>query len=89
MKTRWKKILLVSFVLASTSLFGDIDKFRKGTRKAEITPRDHLLLGNSENFDDSFLQNQYEFLYLCNHNVLADQMEFLSAKFSRHIQLIS
>ena len=34
----------------------------KGTRKAEITPRDHFLLANSKNFDDSFLQNQYEFL---------------------------
>lgn len=34
-----------------------------------------------------FVPNQYEFLYLSNHNVLADQMEFLSARFSRHIQL--
>ena len=34
-----------------------------------------------------FVPNQYEFLYLSNHNVLADQMEFLSARFSRHIHL--
>ena len=34
-----------------------------------------------------FVPNQYEFLYLSNHNVLADQMEFLSARFSRYIQL--
>lgn len=34
-----------------------------------------------------FVPNQYEFLYLSNHNVLADQMEFLSARFSRHIQV--
>ena len=35
-----------------------------------------------------FVPNQYEFLYLSNHNVLADQMEFLSARFSRHIQSV-
>ena len=34
-----------------------------------------------------FVPNQYEFLYLSNHNVLVDQMEFLSARFSRHIQV--
>lgn len=34
-----------------------------------------------------FVPNQYEFLYLSNHNVLADQMGFLSARFSRHIQV--
>jgi hypothetical protein len=34
-----------------------------------------------------FVPNQYEFLYLSNHNVLDDQMEFLSARFSRHIKL--
>lgn len=34
-----------------------------------------------------FVPNQYEFLYLSNHNVLADQMEFLSARFSKHIQV--
>ena len=34
-----------------------------------------------------FAPNQYEFLYLSNHNVLADQMEFLSARFSKHIKL--
>ena len=34
-----------------------------------------------------FVPNQYEFLYLSNHNVLVDQMEFLSARFSKHIIL--
>ncbi len=34
-----------------------------------------------------FVPNQYEFLYLSNHNVLIDQMEFLSARFSSHIRL--
>lgn len=32
-----------------------------------------------------FVPNQYEFLYLTNHNVLADQMEFLKARFSRYM----
>lgn len=32
-----------------------------------------------------FVPNQYEFLYLSNHNVLADQMEFLKARFSRYM----
>ncbi len=32
-----------------------------------------------------FAPNQYEFLYLSNHNVLADQMEFLKARFSRYM----
>ena len=32
-----------------------------------------------------FVPNQYEFLYLTNHNVLADQMDFLKARFSRHM----
>ncbi len=34
-----------------------------------------------------FVPNQYEFLYLSNHNVLADQMEFLSARFSSALHL--
>lgn len=34
-----------------------------------------------------FVPNQYEFLYLSNHHVLADQMEFLRARFSPRIQL--
>jgi len=34
-----------------------------------------------------FVPNQYEFLYLSNHNVLADQMEFLRTRFSPRIKL--
>jgi hypothetical protein len=34
-----------------------------------------------------FVPNQYEFLYLSNHNVLADQMEFLSSRFSSALHL--
>lgn len=34
-----------------------------------------------------FVPNQYEFLYLSNRNVLVDQMEFLSARFSSQLQL--
>lgn len=34
-----------------------------------------------------FVPNQYEFLYLSNHNVLADQMDFLRTRFSSHISL--
>ena len=30
-----------------------------------------------------FVPNQYEFLYLCNHNVLADQMGFLALSFQQ------
>jgi hypothetical protein len=33
-----------------------------------------------------FAPNQYEFLYLSNHNVLADQMDFLSARFSHQLK---
>ena len=32
-----------------------------------------------------FVPNRYEFLYLSNHNVLADQMEFLKARFSNNV----
>ena len=34
-----------------------------------------------------FAPNKYEFLYLSNHNVLADQMEFLSARFTDALHL--
>ena len=34
-----------------------------------------------------FVPNQFEFLYLSNHDLLADQMEFLSARFSAQLQL--
>ena len=52
---------------------------RCNNRKADRTPEEagmHLLAV-------PFAPNQYEFLYLSNHNVLADQMEFLQARFSR------
>lgn len=56
---------------------------RCNNRKADRIP-EHA---NMELLAIPFVPNQYEFLYLSNHNVLADQMEFLSARFSRHIQL--
>ena len=56
---------------------------RCNNRKADRLP-EHA---NMELLAIPFVPNQYEFLYLSNHNVLADQMEFLSARFSRHIQL--
>jgi len=52
---------------------------RCNNRKADRIPEEagmHLLAV-------PFAPNQYEFLYLTNHNVLADQMEFLKARFSR------
>ena len=56
---------------------------RCNNRKADRSP-EHA---NMELLAVPFVPNQYEFLYLSNHNVLADQMEFLSARFSRHIHL--
>lgn len=56
---------------------------RCNNRKADRTPEQARM----ELLAIPFVPNQYEFLYLSNHNVLADQMEFLSARFSRHIQL--
>ena len=56
---------------------------RCNNRKADRLPED----ANMELLAVPFVPNQYEFLYLSNHAVLADQMEFLSARFSRHIQL--
>lgn len=54
---------------------------RCNNRKADRLPQD----ANMELLAIPFVPNQYEFLYLSNHNVLADQMEFLSARFSSHI----
>ena len=56
---------------------------RCNNRKADRSPEQ----ANMELLAIPFVPNQYEFLYLSNHNVLADQMEFLSPRFSRHIQL--
>lgn len=56
---------------------------RCNNRKGDRLPQH----ANMELLAIPFVPNQYEFLYLSNHNVLADQMEFLSARFSRHIQL--
>jgi 5-methylcytosine-specific restriction endonuclease McrA len=56
---------------------------RCNNRKADRSPEE----ANMELLAIPFAPNQYEFLYLSNHNVLADQMEFLSARFSKHIQL--
>jgi len=56
---------------------------RCNNRKADRSPEE----ANMELLAIPFVPNQYEFLYLSNHNVLADQMEFPSARFSRHIQL--
>ena len=56
---------------------------RCNNRKADREPEQ----ASMELLAIPFVPNQYEFLYLSNHNVLADQMEFLSARFSRHIKL--
>ncbi len=56
---------------------------RCNNRKADRTPEEATM----ELLAIPFVPNQYEFLYLSNHAVLADQMEFLSARFSRHIKL--
>ncbi|MEE2607151.1 MAG: HNH endonuclease, partial [Pseudomonadota bacterium] len=56
---------------------------RCNNRKADCVPEE----ANMELLAVPFVPNQYEFLYLSNHNVLADQMEFLSARFSRRIKL--
>lgn len=56
---------------------------RCNNRKADRSPEQ----ANMQLLAIPFVPNQYEFLYLSNHNVLADQMEFLSTRFSRHIQL--
>jgi 5-methylcytosine-specific restriction endonuclease McrA len=51
-------------------------------RKADRIPEE----ANMKLLAIPFVPNQHEFLYLSNHNVLADQMEFLSARFSSHIK---
>ena len=56
---------------------------RCNNRKADKMPEE----ANMQLLAIPFVPNQYEFLYLSNHNVLADQMQFLSARFSRHIKL--
>ena len=57
---------------------------RCNNRKADRTPEQ----ANMELLAIPFVPNPYEFLYLSNHAVLADQMEFLSARFSQNIRLI-
>lgn len=56
---------------------------RCNNRKADKNPEEAKM----ELLAIPFVPNQYEFLYLSNHNVLADQMEFLSARFSTRIQI--
>ncbi len=55
---------------------------RCNNRKADRNPEESGL----ELLAVPFVPNQYEFLYLSNHNVLADQMEFLRARFSSRIK---
>ena len=56
---------------------------RCNNRKADRLPEE----SGMELLAVPFVPNQYEFLYLSNHNVLADQMEFLKARFSPRIML--
>lgn len=51
---------------------------RCNCRKADRTPEE----ASMQLLAIPFAPNRYEFLYLSNRNVLADQMEFLSARFS-------
>lgn len=53
---------------------------RCNNRKADRTPEE----ASMELLAVPFVPNRYEFLYLSNHNVLADQMEFLRARFSKN-----
>ena len=55
---------------------------RCNNRKADRNPEQ----SGMELLAVPFVPNQYEFLYLCNHNVLADQMDFLKARFSSRIK---
>lgn len=57
---------------------------RCNNRKADRDPEE----SGMELLAVPFVPNQYEFLYLSNHNVLADQMEFLKTRFSSRIKLI-
>jgi hypothetical protein len=54
---------------------------RCNNRKADRSPEESSM----ELLAVPFVPNQYEFLYLSNRNVLADQMEFLKVRFSSHI----
>ena len=56
---------------------------RCNNRKADRTPEE----ANMKLLAIPFIPNQYEFFYLSNHNVLSDQMEFLSARFSGLLKL--
>jgi hypothetical protein len=56
---------------------------RCNNRKANRNPEEAKM----ELLAIPFVPNTYEFLYLSNHNVLVDQMEFLSARFSIHIKV--
>ena len=56
---------------------------RCNNRKADRSPEQ----ANMELLAIPFVPNQFEFLYLSNHDLLADQMEFLSARFSAQLQL--
>jgi 5-methylcytosine-specific restriction endonuclease McrA len=56
---------------------------RCNNRKADRNPEQ----AGMELLAVPFVPNQYEFLYLTNHNVLVDQMEFLKTRFSSHIKL--
>jgi hypothetical protein len=56
---------------------------RCNNRKADRSPEE----SGMELLAVPFVPNQYEFLYLSNLNVLADQMAFLKARFSSHISL--
>lgn len=56
---------------------------RCNNRKADRNPEE----ASMELIAIPFVPNQYEFLYLSNHNVLVDQMEFLRARFSSHIKV--
>jgi len=56
---------------------------RCNSRKADRYPEE----SGMELLAVPFVPNQYEFLYLSNRNVLADQMEFLKARFSQRLVL--
>ncbi len=49
-------------------------------RKADMTPEE----AGMQLLAIPFVPNRYEFLYLANRNVLADQMQFLKARFSKN-----
>lgn len=54
---------------------------RCNNRKADRLPEE----AGMELLAVPFVPNQYEFLYLSNHNVLSDQMEFLRTRFTARI----